>query len=413
MAQLSLSPRLKTIGINTLLSLGGIVFALGVMEIALRILGVSYPSFYRPEEQRGHALIPNLSGLWTHEGRGEVKINSDGLRDGEHIVPKPPQTYRIAVLGDSFAEAIQVDAPQAFWAVMEQELSQCPALEGQRVEAINFGVGDYGTAQQLMTLRTQVGKYEPDLILLQIFTGNDLVNNSRALSPGDRLAPFWLKDAQGNWAMDFSFQTTPTYQRRRSALRQLVFTLINHSRVLQVLNEAKRAIVQGRPLATAQPQDSLDALIPSLDFDANLYRPPTTPAWQEAWQITESLIGQIHRESRQQRADFVAVTLSNPPQVYPKNFEALQTKLKELGAENLFYPDQRLAQLGQRENFPVITLAPYLQRYSQEQQVFLHGFANTAFGVGHWNAAGHQLAGAKIATELCRGLTKTTKPGPS
>jgi hypothetical protein len=413
MTRPSFSPRLKTISINILLALGGILFALGVMEIALRILGVSYPSFYRPDEQRGHALIPNLSGLWTHEGRGEVKINSDGLRDGEHAVPKPPKTYRIAVLGDSFAEAIQVEAPQAFWAVLERELAGCPALGGQRVEVINFGVGDYGTAQQFMTLKTQVGKYEPNLILLQIFTGNDLVNNSRALSPGDRLAPFWVKDAQGNWDMDFSFQTTPTYQRRRSALRQLVFTLINHSRVLQVLNEAKRALVQGRPLATSQPKDSLEALIPSLDFDANLYRPPTTPPWQEAWEITESLIGQIRQQSQQQGADFVAVTLSNPPQVYPQNFEALQTKLKELGAKDLFYPDQRLAQLGQRENFPVITLAPYLQRYSQERQIFLHGFANTAPGVGHWNADGHRLAGEKIARELCRGLTKTTKSGSS
>jgi len=413
MIRLSLSPRLKTISINALLGLGGIFLALGVMEIALRILGVSYPSFYRLDEERGHALIPHFSGVWSHEGRGEVKTNSDGLRDGEHIVPKPPQTYRIAVLGDSFAEAIQVDASQAFWAVMERELAQCPALAAQRVEAINFGVGDYGTAQQLLTLKTQVGKYEPDLILLQIFTGNDLVNNSRALSPGDRLAPFWVENAQGGGEMDFSFRNNPTYQRRRSALHQLVFKLINHSQVLQVLNEAKRVIVQRRPLSTTQPKDSLEALIPSLDFDANLYRPPATPAWQEAWQITESLIRQIHQQSHQQGADFVAVTLSNPPQVYPHNFEALQTKLKDLGAENLFYPDQRLAQLGQRENFLVITLAPYLHRYGQEHQVFLHGFANTAFGVGHWNADGHQLAGTKIATELCQGLTKITKPGPS
>ena len=39
--------KLKLMGANILLSLGGIAFALIIAEIGLRIVGISYPSFYQ------------------------------------------------------------------------------------------------------------------------------------------------------------------------------------------------------------------------------------------------------------------------------------------------------------------------------------------------------------------------------
>ncbi|MFM7576581.1 MAG: SGNH/GDSL hydrolase family protein, partial [Microcystaceae cyanobacterium] len=151
-------------------------------------------------------------------------------------------------------------------------------------------------------------KYQPDLVLLQIFTSNDIVNNSQALSPGDpqsggetsRLAPFLIQK-DGQWVMDTSFNQTETYRRRDSWLRRLGFTLINHSRVLQVINEAKRAfstrqglVATGNPGTKNHPQ----ALIPALDFDVNLYREPQNKNWQSAWEATEALITLIHQEAK-------------------------------------------------------------------------------------------------------------------
>ncbi|BFM41256.1 SGNH/GDSL hydrolase family protein [Synechocystis sp. LKSZ1] len=399
--------KLKQLGLNLLLGLGGVGFAFGVAEIGLRLAGISYPSFYQVDPNRGHALIPNFSGQWTHEGNGFVQINRDGLRDKDHAIPKPEQTYRIAVLGDSFTEAIQINADQTFWAKLERGLASCPALGEKKPEVINFGVGDYGTAQALMTLRHQVGKYQPNLVLLAIFTGNDLVNNSRVLSPPDRLSPY-LVQHQGQWVMDTSFNQTQTYQRRDSWPRRVVFSMINHSRVLQVLHEARRVWGTGQGLAG---QVKNDDIIPSLDFDANLYHPPTSPAWQEAWASTEALLTQFNQESQALGANFVAVTLSNPPQVYPDL--KVRQRLRELGAQNLFYPEQRLAQWGQQQHVPVLNLAPELQAYSDRQRAFLHGFENTAPGIGHWNALGHQVAGQLLTTKLCPLLAEEGKHSPN
>jgi hypothetical protein len=395
--------KLKLMGANILLSLGGIAFALVIAEIGLRIVGISYPSFYQVDEYRGHALIPNFSDWWISEGKGYVSINSDGLRDKEHSTTKPENTYRIAVIGDSFSEAIQVNAEETFWSAIAEKLPSCSALQGKKVEVINFGVGDYGTAQALMTLKHHVWKYSPDLVLLEIFTGNDIVNNSQALSPADRFSPF-LKKENGQFKMDLSFKDTETYRRRDSFVRRFVFSVINHSRLLQVINEAKRVIsLKKEASANSSAKPANNDIIPALDFDANLYQEPQNKDWQEAWEVTEELIKQINTEVKSKNADFLAVTISNPPQVYPDL--QIRDRLGQLGAKKLFYPDERIQKLGQNNGFTVFNLAKPMQEYADKNQVYLHGFDNTRMGVGHWNKEGHQLGGKLISEKLCQKIS--------
>lgn len=382
--------------VNGLLVLGSLGFALAIVEIALRILGIGYPSFYQVDPQRGHALIANFSARWNHEGNGWVSINTQGLRDRHYEVEKPANTYRIVVLGDSFSEAIQVNEGETYWSEIERNLNSCPGLEGKTVEVINFGVGDYGTAQQYLTLKHHALAYQPDVVLLQIFTGNDLVNNSRALSPGDRLSPFWEK-VGNQWQMNDDFKETNAYQRRASVPRRLVYGLINRVRLLQVLNEAKRLAVTRQPLTTTNNAD-VD-IIAALDFDPNLYQEPPNAEWQNAWLATESLVTAIGHISRKNNADFLAVVISNPPQVYPDR--QIRERLMKLGAKDLFYPGQRLEALGEKQGFSVLSLAPILQTKAEQNELFFHGFSNTMLGVGHWNEQGHQLAGQLIGDRLC------------
>jgi hypothetical protein len=75
--------------------------------------------------------------------------------------------------------------------------------------------------------------------------------------------------------------------------------------------------------------------------------------------------------------------------------------MRRLEISDLFYPDKRIQALGLRDGFRVLSLAAPFQRYAEERGVFLHGFANTALGKGHWNEDGHLLAGNLIAGELC------------
>ena len=127
--------RARPLFVKSLLFIGGLAIALLLTEVGLRVSGFSHFNPYVVDSEVGFSLRPNAEGWWRKDGLTYVKINSQGLRDREHVFGKPPDTIRIAVLGDSFAEAFQVPMENAFWAVMEDRLSECAAPAGSRSSA--------------------------------------------------------------------------------------------------------------------------------------------------------------------------------------------------------------------------------------------------------------------------------------
>ena len=45
-----------------------------------------------------------------------------------------------------------------------------------------------------------------------------------------------------------------------------------------------------------------------------------------------------------------------------------------------------------------------MKNHAEKNEIFLHGFANTVMGEGHWNFAGHKIASQIISMELCKYL---------
>jgi hypothetical protein len=398
-----------------------ILFALVVGEIGLRIIGYTYPIFYTTDAARGYALRPCMQGWYRKEGAAYVRINCQGLRDREHAQQKPPHTLRIAVIGDSYAEALQVPVEDAFWAVMERKLQACPAFGGRTVEVINFGVSGYGTAQELLTLEQQVWAYEPDMVLLAVTTNNDITDNSRPLKKTDEIPYFLLRD--GQLVLDDSFRTNNAFRLRNSALNRAGRWLRDSLRVIQAIHQAQHALkarldarrahaaqtAQGSTNTATNPganqtttAAAADAPGAELGADNLIYRPPPTQVWQDAWRVTEALLARMNDEVKSHGAQFVVVTLSNGIQVYPDP-KARQAFMQRLGVPDLLYPDTRIKSLCARAGIPSVTLAPQLQAYADKHKVFLHGFAPD-LGNGHWNQTGHHVAGELLAQQLCAGL---------
>jgi hypothetical protein len=421
-----------------------VVVAILIFEVFLRVVGFTYPVFYQPDYVRGYSLRPGMEGLYTKEGRAFVRINSDGLRDREHSKRKPPGTFRIAVVGDSYAEAFQVEQEKAFWSVLESELRDCPALGGQSIEVINFGVSGYGTAQELLTLREKVWDYSPDAVLLAVTTNNDVLDNSRTLKLTDEI-PYFVLDGEG-LKLDNSFRDTAAFRLRDSALNRLGRWLRDHLRFVQAIHAAQaalksrldawrasRAARNNEQAATQSPsrdssgansqagdasgahgsrragaQDSQqratgaqqEAPTDELGAANVIYREPSDDVWRDAWRVTEKLMTTMNSEVKEHGARFYVVTLSNGIQVFP-DATARHVFEQRLGVEDLFYPERRFDALGEREGFPVFNLAPGLQAYADEHKVFLHGFGRE-LGNGHWNEEGHRVAGQMLARWLCK-----------
>ncbi len=397
----------KTALIGTLIFCG-LIFGVVFVEIGLRIAGIEYIAFHTIDEQRGWVGRPHVSGWYQSEGEAYIQMNSDGFRDREHIKVKPENTFRIALLGDSFLEALQVPLDQGFAAVIERELSSCTALARRKVEVINFGVTGYGTDQELITLREKVWDYSPNMVVLNFYTGNDISDNSHAISQklyaGEQalLKPFFiLKD--GELVVDTSFVNTDNYRSKLTWWGKTYIKIKDHLRILQVVNIIQDSLNNLNRMLS--PQAIEEPLFSNGKHDRksrwfyDIYKPPTDPEWQQAWQVTEKLISLMHDEVIAKKADFVVVTFGGPFQRDPL---VSQKEMQAFGVTDWFYSEKRITALGEGEGFSVLNLSPTLLDYTEHNNTCLYGFDDNLGCVGHWNASGHQLAGKMIASGLCQ-----------
>lgn len=374
-------------------TVSGLLVGLLVAELALRLIGLDYRSPYVFDEHSGAGLLPGFGYTQIQEGRASIRINSAGFRDREHTLQKPAGVFRIAVLGDSFAEALQVDESRTFWSVLERELQPCPALAGKTVEVLNFGVSGFGTAQELELLRSRVLAYQPDLVLLAFLPGNDVRNNSPALEP-DRRRPFY-RLVGDRLELDRSFLADPEVVRMRTSTSVWLKDVLRRNSLLMAL------VYQARHRESAAPAAAQNT---EVGLDERVFAPPHDDDWSTAWLVTEGILSLMATEVRQHDTRLVIAVLNNAVQVAPDS-AVTQEMAERLNIGDIDEPDRRLRQFGERAGVPVLLLTPPMREIARREKVYFHGFPNTAPGTGHWNERGHRIAGEILARELCPRLS--------
>ena len=367
------------------------------IEIFLRILKIEYPIFQKHDEIRGFALLPNSKGNWTREGRGFVEINSDGLRDVEHNLKKPNDVYRIAILGDSFAEARSVNLEDTFWFKLKSNLKNCRNKKFKNLEIINFGITEYGTTQQYLTLKNNVWKYEPDLILLAFFSENDVADNSKKLSL-KKYRPYYVVK-NGDLVLDNSFKTSKPYKILSSIPGKIFIRISQYSIIAQLFIEA---YVQSYfKFLKKKEKNKMKKTFNEQEIEnSNLYN-PSDKNWSEAWLITEKIIKLINDDVKSKKKDFILISLSTPMQVHP-NHKMIDKYLTMHKIKDIHYPDKRLQKFSIENNIKYINTAKKLELIAKKNNTFFHGFKNTKLGSGHWNETGHDIASKIISSKICK-----------
>jgi len=120
---------------------------------------------YQPDGVLGYLHRPDWEAVHaTEEFEVTVHTNALGLRGAPARTEKAPGTFRILVLGDSFAFGFGVADDEAFPAVLGRLLPPPPGFE--RVEVLNAGVAGWSADQYWLFLEARGFALAPDLVLL-------------------------------------------------------------------------------------------------------------------------------------------------------------------------------------------------------------------------------------------------------
>jgi len=401
-------PRRRAILGNAALVCASTLGMVLVLELGVRLLRPQPLAAVSRSARLGWTHKPNADIVYERdEFRIPVHFSSVGLRDREYPFAKPAATGRIVFLGDSFVEAVQVPFDSSAAERLEMRLLKQPP-GGRRWEVLNFGVAGYGTCQQLLLLEEQALRFEPDLVLAQLYF-NDLEDDRRfelcSLDTNGNLvvappASLGLKEAIVSGAKSFLYQ---------------------HSHLWMFVSTRKPRSVRPAGGGSTPEPASANAPAAALPDVAPLQRPPDDAGnWlpvpscpgrhvTHEWRMTlRDLPADTQRAieqhaatwermaslSRAQGARFLGVIGVSKTQLEPDIYAGTLAEMRcDAAAHDADLPPVRLAAAARARGVEVVDLLPAFRAAVRTTPVHFR------FD-GHWNATGHQVAAAALYDAL-------------
>jgi hypothetical protein len=365
-----------------------------LLELTLRLAGPVLPgnystgTFLTPHPVYGRFHVPGFDGwVKSREFASRITINSLGLRGPERGYAKAAGTRRVMILGDSFTEAVQVAEHETTVSRLEAALN---ARGPDRFEVLNAGVGGWGTGQQLVYLREEGYRYEPDLVLVMLYLGNDVFDNSYALQgrPRNPHEPYFT------FRDDGTFEPIEFRTRKPEDVSPYVETLRKHSLLWSVFET-------GVLVKLEDTED--DTELRANRFNLNkmvIHATKGSDRQDDAWRVTLTLLQRV-RQLGEERGFKTAVVVA------PAAFQVYDADWQELLTENKLKPDDWapdlpnavLAANAGMVGAPMLDLLPSLQDDAPGGSALYYPYDK------HWTPAGHAVAAREIASFLVeRGL---------
>ena len=393
--------------LNLALVCVSVLFAGAVAEGVLRVVKISTLSNIRVVPGEGVTRVPGAYYIWKKEGFSEGHFNSHGFRDVERRYEKPSGTFRIAILGDSYTEGLQVPLERTFPFLLESRLNA--ASLGTRFEVLNLGQSGFGTTDEYGRWLHFGTRYDPDLVLVAFYPGNDIRNNSKKLNIEDLSCYFVLVDRGG---LELDCSALDSYLKSRGPLQEAWQAVKRHSYLASLMSERMFLLRREREDEARHEDLQKGAEGPrTLDpfADGNVYLEAPDQSWSEAYAITEAAIERFARDVRAKGQRFAIVTVSNPEQVDSRAGAALQARSE--APLDFDRPERRVGEFAKAQGLPVLTLGPLFREMFLSTSKNLHGFGDV--NRGHWNEGGHALAADAIFRFLVAdGLVPTETAPP-
>jgi hypothetical protein len=235
------------------------VLAIAFVEGFLWCAAMGEEEIFHFDPEIGFVHMHDKRITWRTEGFAQSYLDFGGLREHDVTIAKPANTYRVALLGDSLVEGLQVPVEQTFGQIIARRLSP---LAGKKVQVLNFATSGYSTVQEYLLLKRSVMQYEPDLVL-DCYNNRDLfenwtapdqvITNVRPIAlhlPGGKLVidklPVrrWLRSPRGQFMLSTNWLRA--HSRIMGLLAEFDLDLSQHNRfyraVVDAISHPKNAI---------------------------------------------------------------------------------------------------------------------------------------------------------------------------
>jgi len=367
---------------HSLYALWAIFVPLLLLELVLRtthLFGARLPCTER-DPLIGYRFSPNHAYWYKAESDHPItgRINKYGWRDKDWALVKTPGTYRIAVLGDSFVEAFQVESDRTFLSLAAKRLT---AKLDRPVEMMNFGRSGFTQSEEFLVLQRDVARFRPDMVMVLFFPQNDIADIRRETAAEDYARPFYHLTKDGRLSLVLSAV------RNGTSIRARLVDASKHNSALVSLISEKRKKLRALPSRRQEGAGHGNGLKPYLTLTT---RAPDS-VFASNYRVNKALIRAMADfcKARRIRLMLVCVDIEG----YRPEVEARWRRLDPSVNVNFFEDD--LARYAGSLGIEYVGLQRAFRRSYQESGTPLH------FGTwGHWNPRGHELVADIMVRKL-------------
>ncbi|TRZ96505.1 hypothetical protein D4R78_00740 [bacterium] len=377
---------------NFSLILMGFIISLLLAEATVRIFPNKFVYFLGTKnsivtvynQDLGWIPAPQQKGQWPSYCFSvyPICINSFGFRDGPW---KTGTGFKIAVLGDSYLQALQIPEGNYTSFILGRLLGQ---------EVLNAANSGYGTIDELLAYKKLLKQRKPDITII-FFCSNDIWNNSCELNKllGWKHSQACAYLDQGELKISKNFNHLPILKPRipdcklKRFIRKYCFSCVVMRRF--IYKYSRNGLCLGTNFA----------LPPVKEW--GVYNVPPLKVWEDAWEITEKALSSLKKEVESSGGRLLVVSVSEYLRV-SRNWR--KEVKKELGRSEIpegfdsFYPLKRLKDMLKKQGIGYFELEPYFREYRDR-----FGLEPPYFSYwcdGHWNPLGHFLAAHLVARYL-------------
>lgn len=333
--------------------------------------------------------LPYGRVYWTGEGLGNSIRNRYGWYYPEFDLQK---SNRLAIIGDSFVEAVEVHRTRNMSAMLDKRMRERP--EAPAVMAL----GNHGTgpAQYLEVLQYAHRHFAITEAILVIYLGNDISDCSLSLKKvGPERFTYYSLQPDHSLAMDpVSERSIEEYRHVLESSHRPLWLFaprlaVSHCMSVQLPLGVRRAREKRRIISESHaPTNSLDAQLEQLGLPPEPFAVPPTPEVKEAMAVLKLLLDRAAEFAAQKGIQLRIMTVPFfPPDFYLQRGVGWSAKMR---GYDFLAPERTLSDWASQRHIAFLGLGELMrkQRLSTADIRALY-FSD---GSGHFNESGHRFA---------------------